>query len=84
LSTHTYRTLGAVHYSIPDTGESILPTTITVVDPLYRIIRLQWERAIRPRDYEIKRQRPLDNPLAHFPGPMDGKMFSPESGMQVD
>jgi hypothetical protein len=69
----TCRTLGTLLNSIPDTGESILPP-ITVVDPLYWIIRLQRERAIRPRDYEIKRQRPLDNPPAHFPGLMDGKV----------
>ena len=70
-----HRTLSAVLNSISDTGEIILPPTITVVDPLYWIIRLQWERTISPRDYEIKRRRPLNNPPAHFQGPMDRKVF---------
>jgi hypothetical protein len=75
LFTHTYRTLGAVDNSILGSGESIPPPTITVVDLLYWIIRLQRERAICPQDYEIKRRRPLDNPPAYPTDPGDRKVL---------
>ena len=70
----TYRTSGSTGQGCLSDGY-YLSTTITVVGSFYWIIRLQRERAISPRDYEIKRRRFLNNQPAHFPGPVDGKVF---------